>query len=220
MPIPNPVLAENPEPRAACVLLLDTSSSMEGPPIQALNDGLRVFQLDLQGDPLARLRVEVAIVTFGQGGCRMTLDFTSAADFVAPVLTTGGNTPMGEAIDLALDMVHDRKLQYRHAGLLYYRPWVLMITDGAPNPDSPWRQAAQRVQAAMQHKEVTFFAIGVEGADMKVLSEITPRSLKLHGLSFRELFLWLSQSQRRVSATEVGVDAQTPLSPVTFGSPV
>ena len=45
--------AENPEPRCPCVLLLDTSSSMRGAPIEALNEGLRVFKTDLMHDALA-----------------------------------------------------------------------------------------------------------------------------------------------------------------------
>jgi hypothetical protein len=39
--------AVNPEPRCACVLLLDTSGSMLGDPINALNEGLKVFKLRL-----------------------------------------------------------------------------------------------------------------------------------------------------------------------------
>ena len=56
--------AENPEPRCPCVLLLDTSSSMQGLPIDALNQGLRTFKDELMKDPLASRRVEVAVVTF------------------------------------------------------------------------------------------------------------------------------------------------------------
>src|SRR4029453_8028304 len=59
--------AENPEPRCPCVLLLDTSSSMRGAPIEALNEGLRVFKTDLMHDALAVKRVEVAGVTFDSG---------------------------------------------------------------------------------------------------------------------------------------------------------
>ena len=57
--------AENPEPRCACLLLLDNSGSMSGAPIQQLNEGLRAFQEDLSADALASKRVEVGIVTFG-----------------------------------------------------------------------------------------------------------------------------------------------------------
>ena len=42
--------AENPEPRCPCVLLLDTSGSMNGAPIDELNAGLQAFQESMQQD--------------------------------------------------------------------------------------------------------------------------------------------------------------------------
>ena len=56
---------ENPEPRCACLLLLDTSGSMGGAPISELNAGLQVLKKDLAQDSLAMKRVEISIVTFG-----------------------------------------------------------------------------------------------------------------------------------------------------------
>jgi uncharacterized protein YegL len=191
---------------------------MGGAPIDSLNDGLKAFQQDLQEDALARRRVEIAIVTFGKNGYQTLQDFTIAGQFVAPNLEADGGTPMGEAINVALDLVKERKKTYKENGVLYYQPWIFLITDGAPNAGSPWREAAQRVQAEVNAKALTFFGVGVAGADMQVLSQITPRTLKLDGLKFRELFVWLSQSQKRVSGSKVG--EQTPLPQVGFGSPV
>src|SRR5512133_991298 len=57
--------AENPEPRCPVVLVLDTSGSMEGTPIQEMNEGLRAFAAAIQADRLASLRVEVAVIAFG-----------------------------------------------------------------------------------------------------------------------------------------------------------
>jgi uncharacterized protein YegL len=218
MPTIDVEFALNPDPRCACVLLLDTSASMAGAPIRALNESLKAFQEDLQEDPLARRRVEIAIVTFGGHSASKIQDFVPASDFRAPVLEAAGTTPMGEAMNLALDLVRDRKAEYRKNGIAYYQPWVFMITDGAPNPGSPWQEAAERVQSDMAGKGLVFFAVGTENADKKVLAQITSRALMLDGLKFRELFLWLSQSQKRVSGSKPG--EQTPLPAVSFGSPV
>jgi uncharacterized protein YegL len=57
--------AENPEPRVACVLLLDVSGSMAGSAIAELNAGLTTYKDELAADSLASKRVEVAVVTFG-----------------------------------------------------------------------------------------------------------------------------------------------------------
>jgi uncharacterized protein YegL len=92
----------NPQDRCPCILLLDVSASMSGAPIEQLNDGLRHLQEEIQSDSLAAKRVEFAIVTFGP--VKTEMDFTSATNFFPPHLSTRGNTPMGEAIEIALRM--------------------------------------------------------------------------------------------------------------------
>ena len=203
--------ADNPEPRCACVLLLDVSGSMGGRPIAALNEGLRAFAADVSTDALARQRVEVALVTFGGDGVTVRQDFAVAADFEPPVLRASGGTPMAAAIEQALDLLEGRKRQYRANGISYYRPWVVLITDGAPTDE--WHAAARRVRELEEAGAAAFFAVGVQGADMAVLGEIATRQpLALDGLKFVELFVWLSRSQRRVSASRPG--DQTALPPV------
>lgn len=210
----HPEFAINPDPRCACLLLLDTSGSMAGAPIDELNAGLHAFQTDIQEDALAKRRLEIAIVTFG-GTVRTVQDWVSAAQFQAPSLIPEGGTPMGEAIARGVQMVKARKAEYKQAGISYYQPWVFMITDGAPTDE--WRSAAELVRAETAARGLTFFAVGVNSADMPTLKAITDRTLKLSGLSFRELFLWVSQSQKSISRSKT--DEQTPLPGVTFGSP-
>lgn len=201
--------ATNPEPRCACVLLLDVSGSMAGKPIDALNEGLRAFATDLGGDSLARQRVEVAIVTFGGQGVSVEQDFVTASAFEPRTLVSGGGTPMGAAIEKAISLVDERKQQYRENGIVYYRPWVFLITDGEPTDD--WKQAAARVHAAEEANGLAFFAVGVEGANVDVLSKIAVRApLKLQGLKFVELFVWLSRSQRAVSTSKPGDQTALP----------
>jgi len=198
----------NPEARCPCVLLVDVSGSMTGAAIDELNKGLVAFQQELQHDDLAALRVEVAIVSFGTN-VRVEQDFISAHEFTAQPLRTGGNTPMGGAINLVLDMVRKRKDTYKQLGIPYYRPWIFLITDGAPTDE--WRSAAQRVQAEEAGKTVAFFAVGVQKADMKVLAQITARQpLRLQGLNFRDMFVWLSQSLTSVSHSQVGEQVPLP----------
>ena len=210
----NPEFAMNPDPRCACVLLLDTSASMAGAAMDELNAGLRAFQTDIQEDSLARRRLEIAIVTFG-GTVRTVQEFVSAGFFQAPELVPEGGTPMGQAVAQGLQMVRARKDEYKAAGVSYYQPWVFLITDGTPTDE--WKSAAEMVRQEQARKGVNFFAIGVNNADMGVLKSFTDRTLKLNGLSFRELFLWLSQSQKGISRSRT--DEQTALPAVTFGSP-
>ena len=127
--------AENPEPRVPCVLIVDTSTSMQGPRIDELNKGLKAYKDELLADPLASKRVEVAIVTFG-GRVTRLVEFVTATKFEPPTLQPIGGTPMGEAISTALDMIEERKASYRQHGIAYYRPWAFLITDGEPNDHS------------------------------------------------------------------------------------
>lgn len=201
--------ATNPEPRCACVLLLDVSGSMAGAPIRALNEGLESFAADLKTDPLACQRVEVSIVAFGGDGVRVVNEFATAGQFEPERLNASGGTPMGAAIERGLDLVDERKQQYRENGIVYYRPWVFLITDGEPTDE--WEQAAARVRRAEEANGVAFFAVGVERANMDVLRRIAVRDpLRLQGLQFVELFVWLSQSQRRVSSSRPGDQTALP----------
>ncbi len=202
-------LMDNPEPRAPCVLVLDSSYSMTGDPIAQLNDGLRAFEADLGEDPLASRRVEVAVFSFG-GTVDLVQDFTIAADFTAPSLVASGNTPMGEAIERALDLVEDRKSSYKDHSLNYFRPWVFLLTDGAPTDE--WKAAADRLEREEDRGAVLFFAVGVDGADFDLLSRISRKRppVKLLETRFREMFLWLSRSQKQVSGSRPGDKVQLP----------
>ena len=195
--------ASNPEPRCPYILLLDVSGSMSGRPINELNAGLVTFRDELLADSLALKRVELGIVTFGP--VHVEQHFTSAANFFPPILFTQGDTPMGAAITKALDMVEERKREYRANGISYYRPWIFLITDGAPTDE--WQAAANKVFRGEEDKRFAFFSIGVQGADMKTLAQISVRQpLSLQGLQFRELFSWLSSSLRSVSRSTPGTE--------------
>ncbi|AEA64065.1 vWA domain-containing protein [Burkholderia gladioli] len=195
--------AENPEQRCPCVLVLDRSGSMAGDAIAQLNEGLVTFKDELAADSLAMKRVDTAIISFGPAVLEMP--FHTAPNFFPPTLTAQGDTPMGSAINLALDTLEARKSEYKANGISYYRPWIFLITDGGPT--DTWQSAAARVREGEASKKFAFFAVGVQGANMDILAQISSRQpVSLQGLKFRELFKWLSSSMAAVSRSTPGTE--------------
>ncbi|NTG36972.1 VWA domain-containing protein [Agrobacterium rhizogenes] len=208
---------DNPEPRCPCLLLLDVSGSMSGAPIRELNEGLVQFRDELYADSLAAKRVEVGLVTFGP--VSIVNDFQGVQNWFVPALTSQGDTPMGRAIEEGLRMLRDRKDSYRQNGISYYRPWVFLITDGGPT--DAWQAAANAVKAGEAEKAFSFFAVGVEGANMEILSQLCTRQpLALKELRFRDLFSWLSSSLSSVSQSNPGdtVPLSNPATPEGWAS--
>ena len=210
--------AENPNSRCPCVLVLDTSGSMVGQPIEALNKALEDFRADIQKDHLAAQRVEVAVVTFDTS-VQIRQDFVTVDQFEPPQLNASGTTAMGTAINVALNLVRDRKQAYRTSGISYYRPWIFLLTDGRPEGEAKevFDQAAERARTAEKNGEATIFPVGVRGADMSALARISTKApVLLNGLNFSEMFVWLSRSMQKVSQSKTG--DQIALPPLGWGS--
>jgi uncharacterized protein YegL len=190
----------NPDPRIACVVLADVSGSMQGEPIAALERGFAAFTHYVRTETLACKRVEVAVVTFGT--VASVLVPMQEARTLAPVqFTAGGTTNLAAGIHLSLDVLEDRKHAYKVAGLQYYRPWILVLTDGKPNVEG-FDEAVARLNSVESAKGVTVFAVGAgPRVDYRQLARLsTQRSpAPLDGLKYESLFEWLSASLSNVS---------------------
>jgi len=193
-------LIENPSSRCPVALVLDTSGSMSGEPIAELNAGAQLLIEELKRDDLARWSVELAVYTAG-GSADRILEFTCVDQIagIAP-MSAGGSTPLGEATRMALNDLEARKKSYRNAGVPYYQPWLVLISDGEPT-DS-WQDAASRARELSANRKLVSLPIGVQGANMAILSQFSSKpAVALQGLKFRDFFAWLSASLSRVSAS-------------------
>jgi uncharacterized protein YegL len=187
------LVTPGPEPRCPVVLVLDTSGAMAGAPIDALDNALGAFAEELKHDPIANARVEAAIITFGP--VQIVQDFVGAADFEPPILEASGGTPLGEAVIQGLNLIEERTSTYVQNDVPHYRPWLLLISEGASTDDIS--AAAERARQAEADKRASIFAVGVgDDFDREELVKVSParQPLKLKGLAFTELFRWVSAS--------------------------
>jgi uncharacterized protein YegL len=188
-------------PKLACLLLLDISGSMSGPPIHSLQVGLQLFVDDLLNNSVTLERVELAVITFGSH-VAILRDFCPVHEFVVPDLSAAGTSAMGEAVELGLDLIKRRKQDYQSQGVPYYQPIILLFTDGEPTDH--WQLPVNRLHKESALRRVRFIAVGLDGADVGFLKRVSPPGTKpimLKQLRFSEMFLWLSQSIRSVSST-------------------
>jgi uncharacterized protein YegL len=212
--------SSNPNQRTPCVFVLDASSSMntEGKNgitrIEALNRGLVALHEHLRKDDAALARVQLAIVSVGgpNNTAEVMMDWTDAINFVPFELISGGATPLGQGIQIGLDLIEECKDDLRGAGVSYTRPWMMVISDGNPTDSKDaWKSAAEEAKNAELDKKVEIFAIGVEGASMNILSDISAKPpLMLEGIKFNELFVWLSASLSAASQSRPGDELQLP----------
>lgn len=196
----------NPAPRCPVILLLDTSSSMAGQPIQELNAGLRQFIEETSRNEAASMSVELEVITF-DNNASIAMPFTTICDVEknpAP-LRSSGMTAMGAALKLAEKELADRRNMYKKAGISSYRPWVILMTDGGPNDE--WEKSAEKMRRMAEAGKITYIGIEIgNSVDHYTMCRILPAApgpVPLQGLKFKQFFRWLTDSLRSVSSSAV-----------------
>jgi uncharacterized protein YegL len=206
---------ENNAQRLPLVLCLDTSHSMLGGPIAALNGALQEWTRELHDDVSLSYSVEVAVVTFGDAGVSAwqgpnllppqtrVSPFVPAYQFQPPMLRAAGVTLMAEALELAMQIVAARKTELRQLGLQYYRPQICLVTDGLPTDATghltdTWQRIVPVLTEEQRAKRFRLYAIGVGSVTDRaeaVLRAFAPAfNARLQGFPFRELLQMMSAS--------------------------
>lgn len=197
-------LVDNPTARVPICLVLDVSGSMAGAPIRELQEGVQMFYEAIRSDEVAQYAAEISIVTF-DSQAKIVVEFMAIERQDVPALVAQGTTAMGQGVNLALDLLEVRKADYQRAGVDYYQPWMVVMTDGEPTDDISL--ASERIRDLSQAKKLTVFPIAIgAAANMEMLSVLSPLRppMRLKGLNFKEFFMWLSRSVSRVSQSTPG----------------
>ena len=196
--------AENYEQKCLCVLVLDVSGSMRGEPIMELNRGLQDFYNEIKSDETSSQRLEVCIMTFNDT-VKTVQEPALVDNFTMPTLSACGSTAMCDAVSEAIEMVDDRKKWYKDSGQPYYRPWIILITDGEPDEGQDVVGLAARIKSDTEAKRYVFMAVGIEDANMQTLQTLQGSSpAKMKGLRFKQFFQWLSASMGTIVTHKEG----------------
>ena len=206
--------AQNYEQKCLCVLVLDVSGSMRGKPMDELNKGLQDFYNEIADDVTTSQKLEVSLITFNHI-VKTIQEPALVENFTMPTLTATGSTAMVNAVNEAIDKVEARKNWYKETGQTYYRPWIILMTDGEPDDDQDVDTLAARIKEDSIPREVDgqrlgrkymFLPIGVEGANMTILDKIKGNlpPMKLQGTKFSSFFKWLSASMGTIVEAKEG----------------
>lgn len=211
---------ENYKQKTICCFVLDTSSSMGGNSINTLNDALQQFHKNISNDSDLSEHLEIALVTF-DSWVETVREPSLISNFTMPELMASGSTVMVDGVREGIRLVEARKEWYKETGQAYLRPWIILITDGAPDMGQDVVGLINEIDAKTQKRNFVFLPIGVDGADMEVLNAIAgfqeqkgewlrKPALPLDGLKFQDFFEWLRNSIAIIHNSTEGEDVSLP----------
>lgn len=196
-------LVNNPTTRIPVVLCLDVSGSMYGSPISELSEGVNIFYEAIKEDEIAKYSAEIAIVTF-ESYVNVVEDFSTVDQKKHVNFTANGGTNMRDGVEKALELLENRKQAYTKAGVDYFQPWLVLMSDGEAYDVSDVQQRTKNLEAT---KKLTVFPIGIgSAASLDTLSGFSNKrkAIRLKDHKFRELFEFLSKSVAAVSKSQLG----------------
>ena len=193
---------------------LDTSGSMMGDPIRQLNMGLSNFIASIKANDDTRSATDIAIITFGSS-VEIVMPFGKIKDEGLPEISASTTmTPIGEGILTALELLNARKEGYKELGIKYYQPWLVVITDGAPqgpNAMANMRLAIQACNELEKDDKLVIFNIGVgNSVDFDILKQLSVKReepISVTSGDFGKLFEFLGSSSSSVVSSGMSDDA-------------
>ena len=189
--------------RLPVYLLLDTSGSMHGEPIEAVKNGVEILVSSLRQDPYALETAYLSIITFDTQA-KQLMPLTEIAMFQPPQLQATGTTQFGEALALLADKIDQEVQKTTHDTRGDWKPLVFIMTDGAPTDD--WTKGLARLKQAKTGMIIACAA--GHNADTSILKQITEVVVELataDSNTIKAFFKWVSAS---ISTGSQKVDAR------------
>lgn len=186
--------------RLPVYLLLDTSGSMSGEPIEAVKNGVQVMISSLRQNPQAIETAFISVITFNTTA-QQIVPLTDLASFQMVDIKASGTTALGDALKLTSTKIDTEVAKTTPQQKGDWKPLVFIMTDGVPTDD--WQSGLSEFKKRKTAYTVACAAGG--GADVNILKQITDNVVSLdtadsQGIS--KFFSWVTASIG-VSSTRV-----------------
>jgi Uncharacterized protein encoded in toxicity protection region of plasmid R478, contains von Willebrand factor (vWF) domain len=178
--------------RLPVYLLLDTSGSMFGEPIEAVKNGVQVLVSTLRSDPYALETAFLSVITFNSTA-QQTTPLTELSAFQQPNFEASGCTALGEALELLANKVDSEVVKTTTEVKGDWKPLVFIMTDGEPTDDLNKGLAEFKKR---KFGMVVACAAG-QGANTDTLKKITECVVQLDtadSATIKAFFKWVSAS--------------------------
>jgi uncharacterized protein YegL len=178
--------------RLPVYLLLDTSGSMSGEPIEAVKNGVQILVSTLRQDPYALETAFLSVITFDTTA-RQVVPLMEMATFQTPQISATGTTAFGEALGLLADRI-EAEITKTSADIKGdWKPLIFIMTDGSPTDD--WQKGFEKLKK-VRTGIIVACAAG-HGADTTILKQITEVVVQLDTAdsnTIKAFFKWVSAS--------------------------
>ena len=200
--------------RLPVYLLLDTSGSMRGEPVQSVNVGLRAMLASLRQNPYALESVHLSITTFDSRIVEL-LPLTALDAVVLPeiVCPESGATFLGQGLESICDKVDKEIVRSSSEQKGDWRPLLFIMTDGKPSDTMAFNEVIPRVKAA-NFATVIACAAGPKAVPDQ-LKQLTANVVSLDTMdshAFSQFFQWVSATVTSGSSS-MGATASMELPP-------
>ena len=178
--------------RLPVYLLLDTSGSMSGEPIEAVKNGVQIMISTLRQNPQAIETAYLSVITF-DSTAQQIIPLTDLATFQMVDLRASGTTALGAALSLVAERIDNEVMSTTLEQKGDWKPLVFIMTDGIPTDD--WRQGLN----AFSSKKTAFTVACAAGSgvDTSILKQITENVVSLDtadSSSISKFFTWVTAS--------------------------
>lgn len=182
--------------RLPVYLLLDTSGSMRGEPIAALNVGVQSMLQALRRDPYALETVHLSLITFDIEAHEL-FPLTPLEQVQVPEIAVpeSGPTFLGAALKLLIERAQRDVVRTSEGQRGDWLPLVFVMTDGSPSDSQAYREAVAAIRRG-GFGNVVACAAGPK-ARYEPLRELTDTVVSLDtldGSAFSQFFRWVSAS--------------------------